>query len=458
MKRLAIERLRQWKESSDRKPLIIRGARQVGKTTLVNQFAEEFDCYLYLNLDRTRDLNLFLEDDIHTLLDKIFFHCQKKKTTGQTLLFIDEIQNSAAAIKQLRYFYEEIPDLYVIAAGSLLESLINSGSTFPVGRVQYLALRPCSFLEFLEGIGEEFDAQTIKQLKGSYVHERLMAHFLNYMLVGGMPAAVVKYAEKRDVLAVDSVYSSLMNSYRDDIEKYAKKESPAAVIRLIINNGWPFAAEQITFNNFAGSNYRSREIGEALQTIERALLLELVYPVTDPKLPFIPNFKRRPKLVWLDTGLVNYMAGVRSEIFNIDEILSVWKGRIAEHITAQELIASDFEFSTRRFFWVRDKESSSAEVDFVVRYRNMMIPVEVKSGHNSKLKSLHIFMDNAPHDIAVRVWPQPYSVDNVTTANGKQFRLINLPFYYVGVLEEVLNNLIPSSDTTSLSNPISCRV
>ncbi len=441
MKRIAIEELRRWKDSSDRKPLIIRGARQVGKTTLVNQFAEEFDCYLYLNLDRTRDLNLFLEDDIHTLLDKIYFHCQKRKTAGKTLLFIDEIQNSAAAIKQLRYFYEEIPDLYVIAAGSLLESLINRGSTFPVGRVQYLALRPCSFLEFLDGIGEEFDSQSITQLKGSYVHERLMAHFLNYMLVGGMPAAVVKYAEKRDVLAVDSVYSSLMNSYRDDIEKYAKKESPAAVVRLIINNGWPFAAEQITFNNFAGSNYRSREIGEALQTIERALLLELVYPVTETKLPFMPNFKRRPKLVWLDTGLVNYMAGGRSEIFNIDEILSVWKGRIAEHIVAQELIAADFEFSTRRFFWVRDKEGSSAEVDFVVRFRNMMIPVEVKSGHNSKLKSLHIFMKNAPHDIAVRVWPEPFSIDNVTTPNGKEFRLINLPFYYVGILGRVLENI-----------------
>ncbi|MCR5455683.1 MAG: DUF4143 domain-containing protein, partial [Bacteroidales bacterium] len=250
---------------------------------------------------------------------------------------------------------------------------------------------------------------------------------------------------KRDVLAVDGVYSSLMNSYRDDIEKYAKKESHATVIRLIINNGWPFAAEQITFNNFAGSNYRSREIGEALQTIERALLLELVYPVTEPKLPFMPNFKRRPKLVWLDTGLVNYMAGVRSEIFNIDEILSVWKGRIAEHVTAQELIATDFEFSTRRFFWIRDKVGSSAEVDFVVRFRNMMIPVEVKSGHNSKLKSLHLFMDNAPHDIAVRVWPEPFSVDNVYTANGKKFRLINMPFYYIGILQNVLEKVTKSS-------------
>ena len=118
------------------------------------------------------------------------------------------------------------------------------------------------------------------------------------------------------------------------------------------------------------------------------------------------------------------------------------KGRIAEHITAQELIANDFEFSSRRFFWVRDKENSSAEVDFVFRWKNMMIPVEVKSGNNSKLKSLHIFMDGVSHDIAVRVWPEPFSVDKVKTQNGKEFRLVNLPFYYVGILEKVSDNFI----------------
>ena len=205
MKRSILIKLREWKSSTDRKPLIIRGARQVGKTTVVKQFAEEFDCFLYLNLDRSSDVRLFAEDDIRVLLDKIYFHCHQQKISGATLLFIDEIQNSPAAIKQLRYFYEEVPDLYVIAAGSLLETLINSHVSFPVGRVEYLALRPCSFLEFLDGIGEEFDSDAILNLKGSYIHERLMNHFANYMLVGGMPAAVVRYAEKRDVFAVGSV-------------------------------------------------------------------------------------------------------------------------------------------------------------------------------------------------------------------------------------------------------------
>lgn len=442
MKRSILTKLREWKLSTNRKPLIIRGARQVGKTTVVKQFAEEFDCFLYLNLDRLSDVRLFSEDNIRILLDKIYFHCHQQKISGTTLLFIDEIQNSPAAIKQLRYFYEELPDLYVIAAGSLLETLINSHVSFPVGRVEYLALRPCSFLEFLDGIGEEFDSNAIVKFKGSYIHERLMNHFANYMLVGGMPAAVVRYAEKRDVLAVDSVFSSLLNAYKDDVEKYVPKNSAAAVVRLIISNGWTSAAEQITFNNFADSNYRSREIGEALHTIERALLMELVYPVTETKLPLMPNFRRRPKLIWLDTGLVNYAAGVRYEISNVDDILSVWKGRISEHIVAQELLANNYEFSSRRAFWVRDKEGSSAEVDFVFRYKNMLVPIEVKSGHNSKLKSLHIYMDNAPHDIAVRVWPQPFSVDNVVTPSGKPFRLINIPFYYVGLLDKVLDEYL----------------
>lgn len=445
MERAAIEKLREWKSSAGRKPLIIRGARQVGKTTLVNQFAKEFDSYLYLNLDKNGDLNLFEEDDVNVLLDRIYFHCKKPKKQGTTLLFIDEIQNSANAIKQLRYFYEEMPDLYVIAAVSLLESHIDFKASFPVGRVQYLALRPCSFLEFLEWIGESSDAQAVMEQKGHYVHDRLMSYFMNYMLVGGMPAAIEKYAEKRDVIATDSVYSSLMNSYRDDVEKYATKDSSASVIRLIINDGWPFAAEQITLNNFAGSNYRSREIGAALQTISRALLMELVYPVTDTKLPLMPNSRRRPKLIWLDTGLVNYMAGVRNEIFNINDILSVWRGRIAEHIVAQELIANDYEISTRRFFWVRDKESSSADVDFVFRYKNMMIPIEVKSGVISKLKSLLIFMDSVSHSYAVRVWPQHFSVDKVKTLSGKEFCLINLPFYYVGILENVLDTVTKST-------------
>ena len=442
IQRAAIKRLEQWKSSNARKPLVLRGARQVGKTTLINMFAEEFDNYLYLNLDRKRDRELFSEDDIPTLIDKIHIHCRKRKSDGATLLFIDEIQNSPDAVRILRYFKEEAPELYVVAAGSLLETLVDTHVSFPVGRVEYMALRPCSFVEFLDGIGEEFDADVVRTLQGDAIHDRLMNHFMNYILVGGMPEAIMKYSERRDVLAVDTIYDSFMNAYSDDVQKYAQNKTMAAVIRHIIREGWTYAAEPISFNNFAESNYRSREVGEAMRTIERALLLELAHPVTSEQIPFMPNYRRKPKLLWLDTGLVNYYAGVRTEIFNGADVMSVWKGRIAEHIVAQELIAENFEFDCQRHYWLRDKIDASAEIDFVYQYGNLVIPIEVKSGTNSKLRSLHQFMDKAPHDIAVRVWTGRYSVDRVETPSGKTFRLVNLPFYYVGRINSILDKLV----------------
>lgn len=441
IQRTALQRLEDWRLSEEHKPLVLRGARQVGKTTLVNQFSKAFDTYLYLNLDRKRDFELFAEDDIPTLIDRIHIHCRKRKSDGKTLLFIDEIQNSPAAVRLLRYFKEEAPDLYVIAAGSLLETLIDTHISFPVGRVEYMALRPCSFVEFLKGIGEDYDASVVEALQGDAIHDRLMNHFLNYILVGGMPEAIMKYAEQRDILAVNTIYNTFMNAYVDDVQKYAQNKTMAAVIRHILQHGWGYAAEPISFNNFAESNYRSREMGEAFRTIERALLLELAYPVVSEQIPLMPNLRRKPKLLWLDTGLVNYLAGVRSEIFDVDDIMSVWKGRVAEHIVAQELVAENLDFGIRRNYWMRDKVDASAEVDFVHQHGSLVIPIEVKSGTNSKLRSLHQFMENAPHDIAVRIWTGRYSIDKAQTLSGKTFRLINLPFYYVGQIDKILNRI-----------------
>lgn len=441
IQRSALQYLEQWKSNPEHKPLVVRGARQVGKTTLINQFSEGFDNYLYLNLDRKRDYDLFSEDDIPSLIDRIHIHCKKRKSPGKTLLFIDEIQNSPNAVRMLRYFKEEAPSLYVVAAGSLLETLIDTHISFPVGRVEYLALRPCSFVEFLNGIGEDYDAEAVTHLAGDAIHDRLMNSFLNYVLVGGMPEAIMKYREHRDVLALNAIYSTLLNAYSDDVQKYAQNKTMAAVIQHILHHGWAYAAEPISFNNFAESNYRSREMGEAFRTIERALLMELAYPVTAEQVPLVPNLRRKPKLFWFDTGLVNYYAGVRSEIFNVNDIMSAWKGRVAEHIAAQELAAKSFEFGIRRNYWLRDKVDATSEVDLVYQYGNKVVPIEVKSGVNSKLRSLHQFMDRAPHDIAVRVWTGRYSVDTVKTPSGKAFRLVNLPFYYIGQIDKILRRV-----------------
>jgi len=443
--RNSIAELERWAAKPHRKPLILRGSRQVGKTTLVDSFSRNFENYLYLNFEKNPSaITLFeKEQEIDNLLADIFLFCNKENKSGKTLLFIDEIQNSKPAITKLRYFYEtKLPDLYVIAAGSLLESMMNKNISFPVGRVEYLAVRPCVFNEFLRAIGEsQLEKALLDHRIPEALHGKTMNLFNTFTLIGGMPEVVADYAENKNIVGLNSIYESLLTSYRDDVEKYTQNETMSQTIRYILQAGWKFAAERITLGGFAGSPYKSREMGEAFRTLEKTFVLELCYPTTDCIVPITKDLKRSPKLLWLDCGLVNYAANMQKEIFGAADILDAWRGKIAEQVVAQELLSLDSRVSNHRNFWVRNKKDSDAEVDFVLQIDSKVIPVEVKSGHNAKLKSLHLFMDEASHDIAVRVWSQPFSIDEVTTQKGKKFRLINLPFYYIAVLEKVLKNI-----------------
>ena len=438
-----IRELEQWAAKTNRKPLILRGSRQVGKTTLVDSFSQDFENYLYLNFEKNPSaITLFeKEQEIGDLVAAIFLFCNKENKPGKTLLFIDEIQNSKMAITKLRYFYEaKSPDLYVIAAGSLLETMLNKQVSFPVGRVEYLAVRPCVFNEFLRAIGEVQLEKALLACKiPEALHTKTMNLFNTFTLIGGMPEVVADYAENKNYIGLNRIYESLLTSYRDDVEKYARNDTMSQTIRYILQSGWKFAAERITLGGFAGSSYKSREMSEGFRTLEKTFLLELCYPTTDTLAPISKDLKRSPKLLWLDCGLVNYAANVQKEVFGATDILDAWRGKIAEQIVAQELLALDSRVSNQRNFWVRNKKDSDAEVDFVWQYDSKIIPVEVKSGHNAKLKSLHLFMDETPHDIAIRVWSRPLSADEVVTQNGKKFKLINLPFYYVGRLEELLH-------------------
>ena len=311
--------------------------------------------------------------------------------------------------------------------------------SFPVGRVEFMALRPCSFTEFQNGTGDDFDAENVCNLNViPAIHERVMRQFREYTLVGGMPAAIVQYAKKRDVLSVSSIYTSLLQTYKDDVEKYSSSTALIKVIRTILEVGWTQAAEAIVFEGFANTNYRSREISEAFQTLSKAMLMELVYPTGEVQSPVLPNQRRKPKLLWLDTGLVNFAVGLQQDVFSTPDINDVWRGRIAEHIVGQELIALNDNILAKRSYWRNDKHGSDAEVDFLYPFQGLQIPIEVKSGHNARLRSLHQFMDATNHDLAIRFWSKPYSVDDVTTPNGKHFRLVNVPFYYAGQVELIL--------------------
>ncbi len=437
--RNALSELRKWTGRSDHKPLILRGARQVGKTTLVDQFARDYKVYLKLNLEKKSDRELFESNmPIEELVKTIYLLNNKKREKGSTLLFIDEIQNSPQAVAMLRYFYEEVRDIDVIAAGSLLENLVDRHISFPVGRVEYMALRPCSFNEFLGAIGETAlkSAQCDVDIPEA-LHEKILRLFNTYALIGGMPEVVQSYSERQDVVYLNHIYETLLTGYRDDVEKYANSESMRNTIRHILTTGWSYAGQRITFEKFGNSLYRSREMSEAFRILEKTMLLELVYPTTSVTIPLSAEPKRSPKLMWLDTGIVNYTGGIQKELSRISDLCDAWKGNIAEHIVGQELLSSDNSFSHKRHFWVKGN-TSDAEVDFVIQHDEMIIPIEVKSGVNSHLRSLHQFMEKAPHDIAIRFWKNPLTIDKVVTPNGKSFRLLNVPYYYAGSLNTLL--------------------
>lgn len=443
-KRLLLKDLNHWLQKPNRKPLILRGARQVGKTTLVSLFAEQFAQFISLNLERQEDRALFEQGyNIHELVEAIFFLQSKDRQQPNTLLFIDEIQNSSAAVAMLRYFHENCPTMPVIAAGSLLESLLDRHISFPVGRVEYLRVHPLTFEEFLLAIGEEQAAAMLNQIPlPTFAHDKLLKLFHRYALIGGMPEIVQQYAATRDLTQLRPIYDNLITAYLDDVEKYSPRDAQTPVIRHVIQSAFREAGNRITLAGFGQSNYGSKEVGEALQVLEKALLLQRCYPVTDTRLPLVPNLKKAPKLQLLDTGLVNYFSGLQADIFGSKDLNSIYGGRIIEHLVGQELLASQSSLLFQLHFWVREKNQSNAEVDFVLAHGNKVIPLEVKSGATGRLRSLHQFMDQAEHGFAVRLYAGKLVVEDAVTLEGKVFKLLNLPYYLGGKVDGYLGWLV----------------
>lgn len=443
-RRIALENLREWALKAERKPLVLRGARQVGKTTLVEMFAADFDHYIYLNLEEKDNAELFATDStFDDLLAGIFFKAKLPVDSPRTLIFIDEIQTEPKAVQALRYFYEKRPDLYVIAAGSLLESLMGRHISFPVGRVEYMVLHPCTFVEFLSAIGEEMLASQVDKVAvPQSLHSYTLDLFKKYMIIGGLPEVVANYAQYHDMVRLSDVFNALLSGYRDDVEKYADNRKEQDSIRYILNYGWTSAGHRIQFAKFTNSSFKSADVSNAFRTLEKTLLLELVYPLTSTSFPILPDLKKSPKLLWLDTGLVNYVAGMQEELLFTTDSDELWNGDIAEHIVAQELLGATTTFGEKRLFWVRDARNSQAEVDFVIRYKSHLLPIEVKTGANSKLRSLHLFMEESKENVALRLWNGPMTSDVITRSDGRPFTLYNIPLYYAGHLHTLMQQTL----------------
>ena len=337
------------------------------------------------------------------------------------------------------YFYEEKPELPVIAAGSLLETLIDKHIFFSVGRVEYLALHPFSFTEFLNAGNYRSELDALKTIPvPNYAHEKLMTLFRKYTIIGGMPEVVKLFFKSNDLTEIKKTVNNLIIAYKEDVEKYARNENQSRLIRFIIDNAFYFASERIKFNHFAASNYRSREVSEAFRILEKTMLLNLVYPTTDTKLPLSRNLKMSPKLQLLDTGLVNLISGIEKEILLGDDLTDTYRGKIAEHIVGQELLAKEYSPDASLIFWVREKKQSDAEVDYLVKHNGRIIPVEVKSGSSSRMKSLKIFMSQAKSDIAVRFYSGKFEVTEEIASDGRKFKLLNMPLYLCSFIREYL--------------------
>lgn len=438
-KRKLLLELEKWRQNIPRKPLVIRGARQVGKTTLVNQFAAQYEQYIYLNLELSEDKEPFENfTSIENLLNTLFFLKNKtlaKKST--TLIFIDEIQEVPKALNILRYFYELAPEISVIAAGSMLETLFDKNISFPIGRVEYKVIRPVSFPEFLSAIGENAALEQLTQVPvAAFAQSKLLSLFHTYALIGGMPEIVQHYATHKDLVALGPIYDSLISGYMEDVEKYAKSNAQILHIRHCIQNSFAQAGKRIKFEGFGNSAYKSREMGESLRTLEKALLMQLVYPCTSASLPMVPDIKKSPRLQILDTGLLNYFVGIQKEIIGTDDLNSIYQGTLIEHLIGQELLAFQYNALSALHFWVREKKESTAEVDYLFQYDGLIIPIEVKSGKEGTLKSLHSYMDIAPHNFAIRFYAGALNISDAITQNGKQYKILNLPYYLGSQIEK----------------------
>ncbi|SDC58922.1 hypothetical protein SAMN04488104_100262 [Algoriphagus faecimaris] len=440
-KRQLFRTLENWKSNPSRKPLIIRGARQVGKTTLVKEFAKGFPHSIILNFEKKSDKSFFDDfDDVKTIVESLFLSRNlSSEKLSNTILFLDEIQESPKAIQMLRYFYEEFPQLAVIAAGSLLEFALKEVKSFPVGRVEFAYLYPMNFPEYLDAVGNQVALAQLDQLPlKPFAHKPLMDLFHRYAIIGGMPEVVKMDLAKNNLADLPAIYESIWSTYKSDVDKYTSTDSGRKIIGHIMNSAHLHLDDRVKFQGFGNSNYRSREVGEAFRILEEAKVMRLIYPTTDLKPPIRPDLKKSPRIQFLDTGLINYSVNIQGQMLRMEDLSQAYKGALIPHLINQELISTTQLTDQKPNFWVRQKNQSSAEVDLVISFRGLVIPIEIKSGATGSLRSLHQFIDASDHGFAVRMYGGELRTENTKTPAGKSYKLLNLPYFLGTKIHEYL--------------------
>jgi predicted AAA+ superfamily ATPase len=447
LKRSSLDQIVTWHGSRRRKPLVLRGARQVGKSTLV----EEAASLLKLSLITVNcEKNLFLDSvfktlDVPSILTELEAVANLGVINSSTILFLDEIQTTPHALQALRYFYEERPDLAVIAAGSLLEFTLSEHQfSMPVGRIQYLHLGPMTFREFTEAIAPDLTRYLDKVDVGASLpkaaHEKLSSLHRRYLYVGGMPEAVQVYQESSSLSEVSEVHREILETYIDDFSKYARTKD-LALLQRVFSSIPRVLGQKIKYVSLA----KGERAATVRSIIDLLIKAQIVIPVWHSHCTGVPLGADIDdsvfKLVFLDVGLANALCGMPwHDISDMDETTLVNEGGIAEQYVGQELAHLDGR-KPQLTYWQREGKSDNAEVDYIKALGNRIVPVEVKAGKSGSLKSLHQFILRKEVSLAVRFDTHQTSTQSITqkvrTKTGSDevsFDLVSIPLYAVGEL------------------------
>ncbi|MDX9988439.1 ATP-binding protein [Thiothrix unzii] len=447
MQRQQLQFLTRWLHNKNRKPLIIRGARQVGKSTLVQLFAAQQGMTLMTtNLERYPTLaSTFASNDPEQILQQIEALPRMPAVNESALLFLDELQAVPEAIPALRYFYEDHPQLPLVCAGSLLEFVLAAHQfSMPVGRVQYLHMGPMTFSEFLLALGEDKLYQVVTEYQpgneiGEVAHQRLLQLLRSYYFVGGMPEAVAAFAETRSYQSVSDVHNSIIETYRDDFPKYGKNRDQNRMLDV-----FNFAARnvgvKVKYSNISRED-QSAVLKKDLELLCMARVISKVVHSHCSGLPLQASLEEKVyKLLFLDVGLMNAICGLNwRTLSQFDDVKLVNEGAIAEQFVGQHLQALLAESPNRELtYWLREGRSANAELDFVVALEGQIIPVEVKAGASGSMKSLHQFMAEKQAPFAVRFdagLPAISTINAVVNSDNQRkdvsYKLVSLPLYLV---------------------------
>jgi predicted AAA+ superfamily ATPase len=451
MKRAATAELSAWHARRGRKPLVIRGARQVGKSYLIRDFAHAHGLDLVeLNFERDpKAASLFADGDAAGMLRGIEVFTGKRLAFDRSLLFLDELQAAPQVLAKLRWLHEETPKLAVVAAGSLLDfALADHTFSMPVGRITYLHLEPMSFTEFLRGLGDDELAALVEQSDprrgiAEAIHARLLDRFREYVLVGGMPEAVETYRQARSLLDCARVHHDLLATFRDDFAKYASAVHRDRLIKVL--DAVPRMIGQKFVYGRVDRDERAAVLRQAVDMLCRARVCHRVEGTHATGVPLGAEVDdRRYKLLLIDVGLASASLGISlTDLARGEDLVLANEGAIAEQAVGQALRLVEPSFhEPKLYYWARDAPGSEAEVDYLIQQGTKIVPIEVKAGSTGTLRSLHALMAARTWKRAVRFntdRPSVTQVSTVTSAGHRaSYELVSLPLYLASNVGRIL--------------------